>query len=214
MVCLFCDWWAIQLFKMMFPPNAATYDSYQHLSHRVTFLLWTVSLVWFTLTTEFRHFLHSDTLANLSLIIAMWTVKWHVLYGNIWLTVYTMTAGLPSALNIVLGEEIFSLCLSNDVHSSSLFALVIWDIFLMFYLQPNGFNIEITNTNPNVVMVGVRILIGCQSVEKAPSFVEIFGRVIQLSLTRNRWFDLPFTREESLSADKKFSLFSMLLYSV
>ena len=75
-------------------------------------------------------------------------------------------------------------------------------------MQPNGFNIEITNTNPGVVMVGVRILIGCQSVEKAPSFVEIFGRVIQLSLTRNRWFDLPFTREESLSADKKFSLFS------
>ncbi|XP_074621519.1 E3 ubiquitin-protein ligase UBR4-like isoform X3 [Acropora palmata] len=73
--------------------------------------------------------------------------------------------------------------------------------------KPNGFNIEITNTNPGVVMVGVRILIGCQSLEKAPSFVEIFGRVIQLSLTRNRWFDLPFTREESLSADKKFSLF-------
>ena len=80
--------------------------------------------------------------------------------------------------------------------------------FLLLNLQPNGFNIEITNTNPGVVMVGVRILIGCQSLEKAPSFVEIFGRVIQLSLTRNRWFDLPFTREESLSADKKFSLFS------
>lgn len=81
-------------------------------------------------------------------------------------------------------------------------------LFFGLNLQPNGFNIEITNTNPGVVMVGVRILIGCQSLEKAPSFVEIFGRVIQLSLTRNRWFDLPFTREESLSADKKFSLFS------
>ena len=81
-------------------------------------------------------------------------------------------------------------------------------LFFCLNLQPNGFNIEITNTNPGVVMVGVRILIGCQSLEKAPSFVEIFGRVIQLSLTRNRWFDLPFTREESLSADKKFSLFS------
>ena len=83
------------------------------------------------------------------------------------------------------------------------------DLHLMiFFFQPNGFNIEITNTNPSVVMVGVRILVGCQSVEKAPSFVEIFGRVIQLTLTRNRWFDLPFTREESLTADKKFSLFS------
>ena len=84
-----------------------------------------------------------------------------------------------------------------------------WSKCIQFFtLQPNGFNIEITNTNPRVIMVGVRIQIGCQSVEKAPSFVEIFGRVIQLTLTRNRWFDLPFTREESLTADKKFSLFS------
>lgn len=56
-------------------------------------------------------------------------------------------------------------------------------------------------------MVGVRVLVGCQSLEKVPSYIEIFGRVIPLSLTRNRWFDLPFTREESLTADKKFAIF-------
>ena len=59
-------------------------------------------------------------------------------------------------------------------------------------------------------MVGCRVLVGCQSVERGPSFLDIFGRVIHLTITRNRWFDLPFTREESLTADKKFTLFGEL----
>ena len=80
-------------------------------------------------------------------------------------------------------------------------------LYSVLHPQPNGFSIEITNSNPGVVMVGLRLLVGCQSLEKAPSFVEIGGRVVQLTLSRNRWFDLPFTREESLSADKKFTLF-------
>lgn len=97
-------------------------------------------------------------------------------------------------------------------YSAYLRAHVFCSYIVVSDLQPNGFNIEISNSNPRVVMVGVRIQIGCQSVEKAPSFVEIFGRVIQLVITRNRWVDLAFTREESLSADKKFSLFSMCLH--
>ena len=118
-----------------------------------------------------------------------------------------VTACLRGNFYLRLVPWLCALCafLSNDCFT---FHFVSPFFFLLLNLQPNGFNIEITNTNPGVVMVGVRILIGCQSLEKAPSFVEIFGRVIQLSLTRNRWFDLPFTREESLSADKKFSLFS------
>ena len=107
--------------------------------------------------------------------------------------------------------SVLRLCSNNDYQN---YAAIILSNCFSFYLQPNGFNIEITNTNPRVVMVGVRIQIGCQSVEKAPSFVEIFGRVIQLTLTRNRWFDLPFTREESLTADKKFSLFSRCFHFV
>lgn len=31
----------------------------------------------------------------------------------------------------------------------------------------------------------------------------MFGRSVQTSVARNRWFDLPLTREESLQADKK-----------
>jgi len=32
---------------------------------------------------------------------------------------------------------------------------------------------------------------------------QVFGRSIQTNVARNRWFDMPFTREESLQADKK-----------
>ncbi|KAK7478490.1 hypothetical protein BaRGS_00030249, partial [Batillaria attramentaria] len=70
-----------------------------------------------------------------------------------------------------------------------------------------GFNVEISNSNTANVMVGLRVLVGTQSVDKAPSYLEIFGRTTQVTLSRARWFDLPFTREESLTADKKVTLF-------
>lgn len=31
----------------------------------------------------------------------------------------------------------------------------------------------------------------------------MYGRTIQTLVTRNRWFDIPLTREESLQSDKK-----------
>ncbi|XP_076455251.1 E3 ubiquitin-protein ligase UBR4-like isoform X3 [Babylonia areolata] len=70
-----------------------------------------------------------------------------------------------------------------------------------------GFSLEMQNTNAANVMVGLRVLMGSQTTDKAPSYLEIFGRTIPVSLTRARWFDLPFTREESLTADKKATLF-------
>lgn len=73
--------------------------------------------------------------------------------------------------------------------------------------KAGGFSVEIHNNNASMVMVGVRVHVGTQSIERAPSYLEVFGRTCQVSLTRNRWFDMPFTREESLTADKKFTLF-------
>lgn len=73
--------------------------------------------------------------------------------------------------------------------------------------KPGGFSIEINNTNNCNVMVGVRVSVGNMSIERAPSFLEVFGRTVQVSVSRVRWHDLPFTREESLMADKKFTLF-------
>ncbi|RWS17081.1 E3 ubiquitin-protein ligase UBR4-like protein [Dinothrombium tinctorium] len=73
--------------------------------------------------------------------------------------------------------------------------------------KPGGFTIEVYNNDPSMVMVGVRILLGTQDINKAPSCIDLFERSVRVYLTRSRWFDFPFTREESLSADKKLSIF-------
>ncbi|XP_060554667.1 E3 ubiquitin-protein ligase UBR4-like, partial [Ruditapes philippinarum] len=73
--------------------------------------------------------------------------------------------------------------------------------------KPAGFTIEMTNTSATTVMVGVRVSVGSQSVERAPTYLEVFGRTVQVQCLKPRWVDLPFTREESLNTDKKFSLF-------
>ncbi|CAH1787172.1 unnamed protein product, partial [Owenia fusiformis] len=72
--------------------------------------------------------------------------------------------------------------------------------------KPSGFTIEVTNTTVSNVMVGIRVLVGSQSVERAPTYVEMFGRTVQVNVTKARWYDIPFAREESLQADKKFNL--------
>ena len=113
--------------------------------------------------------------------------------------------------------------------------------------KPSGFCIEVGNLlHPTHVMVGVRVHIGTKSLEKVPSFIEVFGRtktvflsggkVIQICMHNftmyiqlpvsilkyflcevlfgiaidtagsPRWIDIPFTREESLQADKTFKL--------
>lgn len=63
-------------------------------------------------------------------------------------------------------------------------------------------------------MTGMRVQIGTQAIERAPSYLEIFGRTMQLNMTRARWFDFPFTREEALQADKKLTIFSKSLLLV
>lgn len=72
--------------------------------------------------------------------------------------------------------------------------------------KPLGFTAEIINTDNNMVMTGIRVLVGSQDIQRAPSFIEVFGRIITISLSRSRWYDVPFSREESLQADKKISI--------
>ncbi|KYM95161.1 E3 ubiquitin-protein ligase UBR4 [Cyphomyrmex costatus] len=69
-----------------------------------------------------------------------------------------------------------------------------------------GFNVEVTNNDVILVMTGIRVLFGNQDIQKAPLYVEVFGRSIRTTLTRSRWFDIPLTREESLQADKKLTI--------
>lgn len=80
--------------------------------------------------------------------------------------------------------------------------------FNLFLFQPGGFTVEAVNNNSSMVMTGMRVQVGTQAIERAPSYVEVFGRTMQINLTRARWFDFPFTREEALQADKKLCIFS------
>lgn len=73
--------------------------------------------------------------------------------------------------------------------------------------KSGGFTINVTNNDPSMVIVGARVLVGSQDITKAPSYIQIFERPIYIHLTRNRWYDFPFTREESLLADKTLSIF-------
>lgn len=72
--------------------------------------------------------------------------------------------------------------------------------------KQSGFSVEVTNPDTSSVIVGVRILVGSQEVQRAPTCVEIFGRNIPFVLQRYRWYDIPLTKDESLQADKKLVL--------
>jgi len=64
--------------------------------------------------------------------------------------------------------------------------------------QPSGFKIEVSNLNSENIVVGVRIQVGVQSTERSPQYFEILGRITQMRMAKNRWFDVPFTRDESM----------------
>lgn len=70
--------------------------------------------------------------------------------------------------------------------------------------KANGFTLEITNNDPSMVVVGIRVQLGTQSVAQSPSFIEVFDRYINIQLNRHRWFDIPFTKEETMLADRKY----------
>ncbi|CAH2243765.1 jg12683 [Pararge aegeria aegeria] len=66
-----------------------------------------------------------------------------------------------------------------------------------------GFVMDISNSDPNMVICGIRVLLGSQDVARTPTYVEIYGRSITTNVVRSRWYDIPLTREESLQSDKK-----------
>ncbi|XP_022727915.1 auxin transport protein BIG-like isoform X2 [Durio zibethinus] len=70
--------------------------------------------------------------------------------------------------------------------------------------SPTGFKISVSNSNPDIVMVGFRIYVGNQSANHIPSEITIFQRVIKLDEGMRSWYDIPFTIAESLLADEEF----------
>lgn len=69
------------------------------------------------------------------------------------------------------------------------------------------FSIEVTNNDATMVMAGIRVNVGSQDIGRAPGYIEVLGRTLQMvPITRSRWFDFPLTREESLQSDKKLTI--------
>ncbi|EDW35131.1 GL24752 [Drosophila persimilis] len=68
--------------------------------------------------------------------------------------------------------------------------------------KATGFTLEVVNNDPNVVMVGFRVMLGTQDIQRAPVSVTILGRTIPTTMRKARWFDIPLTREEMFQSDK------------
>ncbi|KAG9448547.1 hypothetical protein H6P81_008512 [Aristolochia fimbriata] len=72
--------------------------------------------------------------------------------------------------------------------------------------SPGGFKITVSNSNPDIVMVGIRVQVGNTSLSHIPSEITIFQRVIKLDEGMRSWYDIPFTVAESLLADEEFTI--------
>nr|GMC67386.1 auxin transport protein BIG [Ipomoea batatas] len=70
--------------------------------------------------------------------------------------------------------------------------------------SPGGFKITVSNSNSDIVMVGLRLHVGNTSANHIPSEVTVFQRVIKLDEGMRSWYDIPFTVAESLLADEEF----------
>lgn len=56
---------------------------------------------------------------------------------------------------------------------------------------------------------------GVQSTDRSPQYFEILGRMTQMKMAKNRWFDVPFTRDESIiivAKENKFQVLCMYLF--
>ncbi|GAB2300127.1 hypothetical protein Dimus_038603 [Dionaea muscipula] len=72
--------------------------------------------------------------------------------------------------------------------------------------NPAGFKIIVLNSNPDIVMVGIRVHVGNTSPSHIPSDISIFQRVVKLDEGKRCWYDIPFTVAESLLADEEITL--------
>lgn len=63
-----------------------------------------------------------------------------------------------------------------------------------------------SNLNPDVTMVGIRVQVGNVSVNHIPSDITVFQRVIKLDEGMRSWYDIPFTTSESLVSDEEFTI--------
>ncbi len=76
---------------------------------------------------------------------------------------------------------------------------------------------SVTNLQSSTMAVmGIRVYLRSHSMEKSPSFIEVFGRTntINFSSSASRWVDIPFAREETIQADKGFKITCKLIMNL
>ncbi|CAI9275955.1 unnamed protein product [Lactuca saligna] len=86
------------------------------------------------------------------------------------------------------------------------------DILVFFDALDNcnskSVNVKVTvsNSNPNIVMVGFRVHVGNTLANNIPSEITIFQRVIKLDEGMRSWYDIPFIVAKSLLADEEITI--------
>ena len=84
-----------------------------------------------------------------------------------------------------------------------------------FLVSPilDRFTITIQNTNPDLVMTGLRVLVGSSPEKSIPKSISIFDRTLPCVDGLRRWYEFAFTTEESLRADKEFTFTASSTYT-
>lgn len=78
-----------------------------------------------------------------------------------------------------------------------------------YIVSPNKdmLTIEVSVPQPSShVLVGVRVLVGNAAPEHVPKVLSVFGRCIPLKEGFRKWYDIPFTTEETLKGGNRFIL--------
>lgn len=78
-----------------------------------------------------------------------------------------------------------------------------------YLVSPNKDMLTIEVSVPsssNCVLVGVRVLVGNAAPEHVPKLLSVFGRSVPLKEGFRKWYDIPFTTEETLKGGHQFTL--------
>ncbi|GAM27937.1 hypothetical protein SAMD00019534_111130 [Acytostelium subglobosum LB1] len=70
----------------------------------------------------------------------------------------------------------------------------------------DSLNIVLLNEDPDIVICGVRVLVGEASTKHIPTSLKVHNRVISCTEGMKRWYDIPLTQAESLKSSKKLTL--------
>lgn len=118
-------------------------------------------------------------------------------------------------LHVYQVYNVFSVLNFSNNHWSSYFSrLLRFNLIIFLLIWCPLFNsplvlfyqITVSNSNPDIVMVGFRVHVGNTSANHIPSEITIFQRVIKLDEGMRSWYDVPFTVAESLLADEEYTI--------